>query len=300
MFYKPYREFLSSVFPQYSKVRKMPLNGAMTCPNLDGTKGFSGCSYCNNKSFSPVWDLTKLSVEEQISKLLPPLRQKYPHAGILAYFQPYTNTYAPLDRLREILSTALNHSEIAGISVGTRPDCLPEPVVELLAEMNKKKPIIVEVGLQSANDRTLNAINRRHTFSEFKNAVERLHRFKLHVTTHLIVGLPGETLTDFIVTAKAVRELEISAVKIHPLHIVCGTRLAEEYARAEFDLMNFEEYCSAVAQMILEMGSSVAIERFSGESPSDMLIAPSWTGDRERIISTVELYLKKAKENEIL
>lgn len=300
MLYKPYRDFLAEVFPGFRKVRKMPLSGGMTCPNLDGTKGFSGCAYCNNRSFSPVWNLAKVSVEEQIATLLPPLREKYPEAGVLAYFQPYTNTYAPVDRLREILSAALFHPDVAGISVGTRPDCLADPVVELLAELNEKKRVIVEVGLQSAADKTLNAINRRHTFREFQEAVERLRRRGLSVTTHVIVGLPGESVPDFLSTARAVRDLGISAVKIHPLHIVCGTRLAEEYASAEFELLSFEDFCEAVALMILEMGTDVAIERFSGESPGDLLIAPSWSGDRNRIAACVENHLKELKHEGLL
>lgn len=291
MQYTPYRDFLAKTFPSYPKIRKLPLNGGMTCPNLDGTKSFSGCSYCNNKSFSPVWDLAKTDIITQLEKFLPPLKNKYPKAGVLAYFQPYTNTYAPASRLREIFTPVLMHPDIAGISIGTRPDCLPDETVALLAEMNQVKPIIVEVGLQTSNDKTLVAINRKHTFNEFKEAVERLHKAGLIVTTHLIVGLPHETLDDFKATAQAVKNLPIAAVKIHPLHIVCGTALAKEYADAEFELLSFEAYTEAVAEMIKILGKEIAIERFSGESPDDLLIGPSWAGERDRIIKEVEKLL---------
>lgn len=292
MEYVSYKTFLRRIFPEFEKVRKLPLHGGMSCPNLDGTKGYSGCSYCNNKSFSPVWDKAKVSVATQLAERIPLLRKKYPKAGILAYFQPYTNTYAPSNKLREIYAPALNHEEIAGISIGTRPDCLPPDTIELLAEMNNVKPIIVEVGLQTANDKTLLNINRGHSFSEFENAVKRLKQAGLTVTTHLILGLPGETMEDFKYTAKVVRELGIEAAKLHPLHIVCGTRMAEEYSRAEFELLTFEEYCEAAAMVIREFKQEVCVERFSGESPDNMLIAPDWSGDRERIVAYVTELLK--------
>lgn len=295
MEYVPYKEFLKKVFPEYKRVRKLPLHGGMSCPNLDGTKGYSGCTYCNNQSFSPVWDQAKISVATQLAERIPPLRKKYPDAGILAYFQPYTNTYAPAAQLKEIYLPAMRNPEIAGLAIGTRPDCLPFDVVELLAELNAVKPIIVEVGLQTANDNTLNAINRRHTFSEFANAVQRLHQAGLTVTTHLIIGLPGETMEDFVNTAREVKRLKISAAKLHPLHIVCGTQMAQDYANGEFELLSFEDYCLAVAAMIREFNGKVAVERFSGESPDELLIAPDWCGEREKIVAEVEKILQEQK-----
>ena len=197
MHYTPYRDLLLKIFPNYLKVRKLPLNGGMSCPNLDGTKGFSGCSYCNNRSFSPVFDQAKVSIQEQLDTFVPRLREKYPHAGILAYLQPYTNTHAPLEHLKGIIDPIIKHEEIAGLAIGTRPDCLEDEKIAYLAEMNRIKPIIVEIGLQTANDLTLAAINRRHTLAEFEDAVKRCQAANLTVTTHVIVGLPGETMKDF-------------------------------------------------------------------------------------------------------
>lgn len=291
MNYKPYRDLLLEIFPNYLKVRKLPLNGGMSCPNLDGTKGFSGCSYCNNRSFSPVYDLAKVSVQEQLDQFVPKLREKYPNAGILAYLQPYTNTHAPLEHLKGIIDPIIKHPEVAGLAIGTRPDCLEQEKVDYLAGLNKKKPIIVEIGLQTANDLTLAGINRRHTLKEFEDAVMRCQAAGLTVTTHVIVGLPGETLVDFKKTAQVVRDLHLAAVKIHPLHIVTGTVMAQEFTAGEFKLLSFEDYCYAVAEMIKIIGMETAIERFSGESPSDMLLAPDWCGERDKIISTVEKIL---------
>ena len=291
MHYKPYRDLLLELFPNYLKVRKLPLNGGMSCPNLDGTKGFSGCSYCNNRSFSPVFDQAKVSIEEQLENFVPKLRDKYPNAGILAYLQPYTNTHAPLAHLREIIDPIVKHKEIAGLAIGTRPDCLEDEKIEYLAELNRKKPIIVEIGLQTANDMTLAGINRRHTLAEFEDAVKRCQATGLTVTTHVIVGLPGEKMDDFKRTAQVVHDLNLAAVKIHPLHIVVGTAMAQDYINKEFKLLTFEEYCEAVAEMIKIIGTDIAIERFSGESPSELLIAPDWCGERDRIIATVEKLL---------
>ena len=202
--------------------------------------------------------------------------------------QPYTNTHAPLEHLKGIIDPIIKHKEIAGLAIGTRPDCLEDEKVEYLAELNRKKPIIVEIGLQTANDLTLAAINRRHTLAEFTDAVKRCQAAGLTVTTHVIVGLPGETLGDFEKTAQVVHDLHLAAVKIHPLHIVAGTAMAQDFAAGEIKLLSFEEYCEAVAAMIKIIGPETAIERFSGESPSDMLIAPDWCGERDKIIATVE------------
>ena len=292
MHYKPYRELLLELFPNYLKVRKLPLNGGMSCPNLDGTKGFSGCSYCNNRSFSPVFDEAKVSIQEQLEKFVPKLRDKYPNAGILAYLQPYTNTHAPLEHLREIINPIIKHKEIAGLAIGTRPDCLEDDKIEYLAELNRKKPIIVEIGLQTANDLTLAGINRRHMLAEFEDAVKRCQAAGLTVTTHVIVGLPGEKMEDFKHTAQVVHDLNLAAVKIHPLHIVVGTVMAQDYANGEVKLLSFQEYCEAVAEMIKIIGKDIAIERFSGESPSELLIAPNWCGERDKIIATVEKLLE--------
>ena len=287
-FYTTYKEFLAKVFPDFKRVRKLPLSGGMSCPNLDGSNGKGGCSYCNNKSFSPVWDKASVSVQEQIAEFLPRIRRKYKDAGILAYFQPYTNTYAPVERLREIYEPAFASNEIAGVAIGTRPDCVPDDVLELLAYENSRKPVILELGLQTANEETLKVIGRGHSVSDFCEASSRAHAAGLLVSSHVILGLPGENFRDFERTAEVIRETKMSAVKIHPLHIVRGTRLAESFARKEFELLSFDDYCKAVARFIQIVGKDVASERFSCEAQNETLIAPDWCGDRNQIVSKVE------------
>jgi len=275
---KLYKDFLKEVFPECERVRKVSLNAGFSCPNIDGTVGKGGCAFCDNKSFSAV-ATSELSVMEQLEDGIKK-NKKY---DILGYFQNYTNTYAPAQKLREIFTPVIQHSKVVGISVGTRPDCLSPEVVSLLADLNKIKKVIVEIGVQSANDKTLKSINRNHTAECVRTAAARCKNAKLLITSHIIIGLPNEDMEDFENTAKLVAECKFSAVKIHPLHIVKGTKFAEEYSRGKLGLLSMEDYCKAAAKVISLVQPSVAIERVSAESPSYMLIAPDWCGQREKI-----------------
>jgi len=249
------------------RVSKVALNAGFGCPN--------SCAYCNNKSFSPV-AATNLSVMEQLEHGIKTVKKG---TGILAYFQSHTNTYAPVEKLREIFTPVILHNGVAGISVGTRPDCLPPQVVELLSELNGIKPVIVEIGVQTANNKTLEHINRNHTAECVRTAAARCKNSNLLITAHVIIGLPGENIDDFMNTAKFIKECGFSAVKIHPLHIVKGTRFEKE----KIELLSFENYCKAAAEFIRIVQPDVAIERVSGESPAELLIAPAWSGDRDKI-----------------
>jgi len=283
---KLYKDFLKEVFPkggshgelpvQGEKIRKVSLNAGFSCPNLDGTVGEWGCAYCDNKSFSAVAD-SKLSVMEQLEEGI----KKNKKCEILAYFQSYTNTHAPVEKLREVFTPVIMHSRVAGISVGTRPDCLSPEVVSLLAYFNKIKKVIVEIGVQSANDKTLQNINRNHTVAQVRDAAARCKNAGLLITSHIIIGLPNEEMSDFVNTAKLIVECGFSAVKIHPLHIVRGTKFAEDYARGEIGLLGFEDYCKAAAEVIRIVQPSVAIERVSAEVRGSHV--PDWCGEREKI-----------------
>ncbi|GBU26455.1 radical SAM protein [Fibrobacteria bacterium R8-3-H12] len=273
---KLYKDFLKEVFPECGRVRKVSLNAGFSCPNLDGTVGEGGCAYCNNKSFSPV-AATELSVMEQLEKGIKK------DAKILAYFQSYTNTHASVQKLREIFTPIILHSEVAGLAIGTRPDCLNSDVVELLAELNKIKPLIVEIGVQSANNKTLKNINRNHTAECTRAAALLCKNSGLLITAHIIIGLPGEGIRDFANTAKLVEDCKFSAVKIHPLHIARGTKFADEYESGKIELLSMDNYCKAAAEVIRIVQPSVAIERVSAEAPADMLVAPAWCGQREKI-----------------
>jgi len=284
---KLYKDFLKEVFPQFERVRKVALNAGFSCPNLDGTVGKGGCAYCNNNSFSQV-AATELPLLQQLESGIKAIKTKKSETGILAYFQSYTNTHAPAQKLREIFTPVILHSDVAGIAVGTRPDCLPPQVVELLAELNRIKPVIVEIGVQTANDQTLKNINRNHTVECTRKAALLCKNSNLLITAHIIIGLPRENADDFANTAKFVKECGFSAVKIHPLHIVKGTRFEQEYKEGKIELLSLADYCKAAAEFIRIMQPATAIERVSGESPSNILIAPIWSGDRNRIWDGIE------------
>jgi len=289
---KLYKDFLREVFPQCERVRKVSLNAGFSCPNLDGTVGKGGCAYCDNKSFSAV-ATSELSVAEQLEDGMKMAK----NCGILAYFQSYTNTHAPVERLREVFMPVIQHSRVVGISIGTRPDCLSQEVVNLLVELNNIKPVIVEIGVQSANDKTLKSINRNHTAKQVRDAAAHCKNAGLLITSHIIIGLPNEDMSDFINTAKLIAECGFSAVKIHPLHIVKGTKFAEEYARGKIGLLSMEDYCKAAAEVIRIVQPDVAIERVSAEDATSRsggggkVIAPDWCGQREKIWECINAIL---------
>jgi len=282
------------VFPQCERVRKVALNAGFSCPNLDGTIGKGGCAYCNNNSFSQV-AATKLPLLEQLENGIKNIKDKKKETGILAYFQSYTNTHAPIQKLREIFTPVILHNEVAGIAVGTRPDCLPPQVVELLAELNGIKPVIVEIGIQTANNQTLKNINRNHTVECARAAALLCKNSELLTTAHVIIGLPYETADDFANTAKLVKECGFSAVKIHPLHIVKGTHFEKEYREGKIELISLADYCKAAAEFIRIVQPDMAIERVSSESPAGVLIAPVWSGDRNGIW---EIILRQLQRDE--
>jgi len=288
---KLYKDFLKEVFPQCERVRKVSLNAGFSCPNLDGTVGKGGCAYCDNKSFSAV-ATSEFSVMEQLEDGI----RKNKKYDIMAYFQSYTNTHAPVQKLRDVFTPVIEHSKVVGISIGTRPDCLSPEVVSLLAYFNKIKPVIVEIGVQSANDKTLKSINRNHTSQQTRDAAARCKNAGLLITSHIIIGLPNEDMNDFVNTAKLIVECKFSAVKIHPLHIVKGTKFAEEYAKGKIGLLGMDDYCKAAAEVIRIVQPNVAIERVSAESPSYMLIAPEWCGQREKIWDAINASLGAGAE----
>jgi len=305
--YRTYREYLSERFPNHRQVRKVTLDGGFTCPNIDGTKGFGGCTYCDNRSFSPAMALRGESIRQQLDAQIPRTLARFPDAGILAYFQPFSNTHAPLEKLAELYEAALSHPAVIGLSIGTRPDCLEDEVLALLCQISRSHPLMLEIGLQTANDKSLVEMNRGHTRKEFEDCMqrcvqciesERAQGFPgFDLGTHLIVGWPSETLEDVRHTAQCVAQFPFQAVKIHPLHIVRGTKLAQAWTRGEIPLIDFEKYCQAAAIIIRTLPQSTAIERFTGDAPGDSLLAPTWCGDRNAIVNRVEQLLRSTQSN---
>ena len=297
-------------FNQYLKqkyggrIQKISIDAGFTCPNRDGSKASGGCTFCNNVSFSP-YAMTKETVENQINQAMQFYKNRYKNIkGFLAYFQAYTNTYAPTYKLKEIYDKAMEYDEIIGMSIGTRPDVVPDEVLDLIATYTVEKPEIwIEYGLQTANINTLRNINRAHGVADFVDAVLRTKkRPNIKVCAHMIVGLPGDTFEDYIETVKLFASLPIDGVKIHPLHIVKHTVMEKQYKNGEIKLLDLEEYAEIVAILLDYLPEDIIIHRLTGEAPDEELIAPSWCSPKEKqkVLKTIDEVIKKHQLNKKL
>ncbi|MDD2955617.1 MAG: TIGR01212 family radical SAM protein [Oscillospiraceae bacterium] len=259
------------------KVCKVPVNGGFTCPNLDGSCGSEGCSYCSDAGGGEFAGDPCEDVTVQFLKARRGLWRKWPGARAIAYFQAHTNTYAPVERLRELYEPVLEIPGVEGLSIATRPDALPAPVLDYLAGLARRTDLIVELGLQSAHDETARRIGRGHDFACFQNAVRALNDRGIPVCAHIIDGLPGETAEMMRETARQLARLPLHSVKIHLLHVLEGTRLAEEYRRGEFALLSKSEYISIVCDQLELLPPSVVVQRVTGDGQRSKLIGPLWS-----------------------
>ena len=288
--YPSYKQWLKGLFPGYSQVRKISLNAGFTCPNIDGTKGKSGCTFCNNASFNLPLQKNQVQIRDQIQAGKVAVKRKYPNAKFLAYYQAYSNTYAPVEKLEKLYQPALEDKEILAINIGTRADCLDQNVVEWIKEIALFKKVILEVGLQSANEITLEKINRGHSVADWHGALNRLQGIEnLHLTTHVILGFPWEREPELLATALALHQHNLSAVKIHPLHIVKQTKMAQQFLRGDFKLHTLEEYTQSLTFFLQHIPHQIAIERFAGGANNEWHIAPDWSYDRNQILKSLTL-----------
>ena len=272
--YNDFSSFLSTRFPY--KVQKISLNAGFTCPNRDGTVGYGGCTYCNNQTFNPDYCRTEKSIRRQLEEGMDFFRYKYPHMKYLAYFQAYTNTYAGIDRLKSLYGEALSVDGIAGIVIGTRPDCIDDSLLDYLSDLSRETFVMVEYGIESANDKTLRRINRGHTFECSRQAIEKTHERGILTGGHIILGLPGEDAGESLRQAPIISALPLDVLKIHQMQVIKGTRLAEEYARNPFHVYSVEEYLDLITKYIRLLRRDLVLERFVSQSPPELLIAPKW------------------------
>lgn len=274
--YYDFSEFLSRQFPY--KVQKISINAGFTCPNRDGSKGVGGCTYCNNQTFNPDYCKPVMTVAEQLEKGKEFFARKYPQMKYLAYFQAYTNTYDELHHLMSLYEEALSVKDVVGIVIGTRPDCMPDELLDYLAELNKKAFVLVEYGVETSNNNTLKLINRGHTWEDVVDAVERTKTHGILCGVHLIIGLPGETIEDIISTADAVSGLPIDTVKLHQLQLIKGTKMAQQVATGEISVVNWtaEEYIDVCLAFLRKLSPQIAVERFVSQSPEHLLLSPKW------------------------
>ena len=274
---KPYRSLDYHLRERYGeKVYKVSLNGNMTCPNRDGTLGSRGCIFCSAGGSGDFAGDASLSVTEQIERQKTGILRKFPAKRFIAYFQAYTNTYAPVDYLERIFSEALSHPDVVGLSIGTRPDCLPADVLELLAELNQKKPVSVELGLQTIHEKTASFIRRGYPLSCFDEAVKNLRKARLEVIVHTILGLPGESRKEILETISYLNHSDIQGIKLQLLHVLKGTDLADYYHSPGFPVMTQDEYVDLVIACLERLSPDITIHRLTGDGPKDLLIAPLW------------------------
>lgn len=274
-----YNEFGTYLRQQFNgKVQKITIDAGFTCPNRDGKVGRGGCTFCNNQTFNPAYCHRNRSVAEQMKEGISFFAHKYPEMKYLAYFQAYTNTYGSLDVLKLRYNEALSVDGCVGLVIGTRPDCMPDDLLDYLADLGKKTFVLVEYGIESTNDVTLKRINRGHDYACAVDAVVRTAARGIPVGAHIILGLPGEGREELMQQAAKLSELPLTTLKLHQLQLIHGTRMAEEYALApeEFSLFSVEDYIETVVDYVERLKPSMVLERFASQSPKELLIAPDW------------------------
>ncbi len=275
------------------RVHKVALDAGFTCPNRDGSKGIGGCTFCNNASFSPN-GRTPAPLDAQMASGRRAIARRTRARRFLAYFQAYTNTYGEVEALAALYDQMLAEPDVVGISVGTRPDCVPEPVLKLLAGyLERGLEVWLELGLQSAFDDTLRRVNRGHGLAEYRTAVNAARSLGIPVCAHLIVGLPGETEAHYHSTLDTVLELGVDGLKLHPLHVVKGSMLANQWRRGEYRPLTLEAYIRIAADLIERTPQDVVFHRVTGTSPPDILLAPEWCAHKWNVLNGIEHELRR-------
>jgi radical SAM protein (TIGR01212 family) len=293
--FNAYSNYFRKIFGE--RVQKLSIDAGFTCPNRDGSKGRGGCTYCNNNAFNPSYCNPSKSVEQQIKEGMEFHAWRYKKPGkYLAYFQPYSNTYAPLEELKAIYDQALKFPEIAGLVIGTRPDCINDEKLEYFAQLAKTHYVIIEYGIESCYDKTLERINRGHSFEVSKEAIIKTSAAGLKTGAHLIFGLPGESREEMMAEAKMVSELPLNNIKFHQLQIIKGTTMEKDYVKNpdEYTFFELEEYISFIVDFVEQLNPAFIIERFAGEVPPRFQAGPGWGMVRnEKIVEKVEAELER-------
>lgn len=275
------------------KVYRISLNGGMTCPNRDGTKGTRGCIFCSRGGSGDFAEDHLLSITEQIESGRKKLERKTKCRKYIAYFQAYTNTYAPVSYLRPLFLEAIHHPDIVVLSIATRPDCITDEILDLLSELNQIKPVWIELGLQTIHEKSAAFIRREFSLSCYEATVAALTVRQIPVIAHIILGLPGETTTDMMQTVDYVAHSSVSGVKLQLLHILSDTDLADYYRQYPFPLFSMEEYCEFIIDCLEHLPSSMVVHRITGDGPRKLLIAPLWSTDKKRVLNTIRKRFKE-------
>lgn len=293
MEYYSLNQYLKNTFGE--KIYKIAIDGGFTCPNRDGTLDTRGCIFCSGHGSGDFAEDAALSVTEQIERGKVRLSKKMPEGKgkYIAYFQAYTNTYAPVSRLKDLYTEAISHPDIVGISIATRPDCLADDIISLLKRLNTQKPVWVELGLQTIHQKSAEYIRRGYDLPVYDDAVKRLKGAGLTVITHVILGLPGETRQDMLDTVAYVGNSAVDGIKLQLLHVLEGTDLAREYRAGKFEVLSLEDYTDLICECLAILPETMVIHRMTGDGNKKDLIAPEWSKNKKRVLNTL---LKKIKD----
>lgn len=275
------------------KVYRISLNGGMTCPNRDGLKGTRGCIFCSRGGSGDFAGSAAASITEQIETGKAKLSAKTNCRKFIAYFQAYTNTYAPVSYLRSVFTEAISHPDIVILSIATRPDCLSDGIIRLLEELNRIKPVWIEFGLQTIHDKTALLIRREFSLKCYEDAVGKLQHIGIPVISHVILGLPGESYADMMETIAYIAHSPIQGIKLQLLHILRETDLADYYTAHPFPVFELEEYCELIIDCLEQLPPSMVVHRITGDGPRRLLLAPLWSTDKKRVLNTIQKRLKE-------
>jgi hypothetical protein len=284
--YYSYNYYLRGRFG--SRIHKVSIDAGFTCPNVDGTVATGGCTFCDNRSFSPSRRVPRTSIAGQIDDGIRRIQLRYKVSRFLAYFQPATNTYAPVARLRPLYEAALAHPQVVGLAIGTRPDCVADDVLDLLQEIAGRTYLSVEYGVQTIHDRSLEWMNRGHDFAASRECVERSRGRGFEICAHVMLGLPGETREMMLDTARELARLRVHAIKLHNLYAVKNTRLADEVTAGKVQLLSQSEYVSVAVDFLELLPPDCVVERTSGDAPPDYLVGPAWCLDKPGVRRALE------------
>lgn len=291
---KHYNDFSTWLRRQLGcKVQKISIDAGFSCPNRDGTLATGGCVFCDNKAFSPAYCRGNKSVKRQVEDGISFFKRKYKDMKYLAYFQAFTNTYAPVEHLKSLYEEALSVEDVVGIVIGTRPDCVSDDILNYLEQLNRQTFMIVEYGIESTDNKMLKRINRGHTYECSVRAIERTKERDILVGGHVILGLPGMTEEDCIREVERLNNTQLDILKLHQLQVVKDTRLAEEYLEKPFKVFNIDEYIRLVATLIQHIRPDMILDRFISQSPAEMLIAPKWGIKNYEFANALDNYLAK-------
>lgn len=290
---KPYYSLDAMLREKFGeKIYKITLNGAMTCPNRDGTCGTRGCIFCSSGGSGDFAGNPSLPIPVQIERQIQSIRAKRPVRRFIAYFQAYTNTYAPVEYLEKIFREAISHPDIAALSIGTRPDCLPDKTLHLLETLNAVKPVWVELGLQTIHEDTARYIRRGYGLECFEQAVTELHRRNLDIIVHTILGLPGESRQKILETTQYLSHRPIQGIKLQLLHVLRGTDLATDYMAGKFQVLSREAYLDLAIDCLERLSPDIAVHRITGDGPKELLIAPLWSSRKREVLNALHHRMK--------